>query len=118
MAYPTPQMEKVTEGRQTRLATTDDFMQMAEAASGMKLGWFFEVYLRQPKLPKLITETSGNQMTLRWEVHSNLPFPMPVEVQTGSSIKRYEMLQGSAIVPIEPGQQVRVDPHNWILKVQ
>lgn len=118
MAYPTPQMEKITNGRQTRLATTDEFMQTAEAASGMKLGWFFEVYLRQPGLPKLISETKGNQMTLHWEVPDNLPFPMPVEVQVGSSIKRYEMLQGSAVVPIEPGQQVTIDPHHWILKVQ
>ena len=118
MAYPDPRMEKITNGRQTRFATTDDFLKVAEAASGMDLDWFFEVYLRQPKLPKLVSEKNGNQLTLRWEVPGNLPFPMPVEVQVGNASKRYEMLQGQIKVPFEPGQNVVVDPQGWILKAQ
>ena len=118
MAYPDARTEKPGNRPQTRFATTDDFLHIAETASGMKLDWFFEVYLRQPKLPKLITETSGNQMTLRWDVPDRLPFPMPVEVQVGNSTKRYEMPGGSVTVPIESGQSVVVDPRGWILKVQ
>lgn len=118
MAYPDPRIEKLTNGRQLRFANTDDFLQIAEAASGMKLDWFFEVYLRQPKLPKLITEKTGNQMTLRWDVPEDLPFPMPVELQVGNSTKRHEMSGGAVAVPIESGQNVVVDPKNWILKAQ
>src|SRR5215208_1084651 len=56
MAYPTKEMEKITDGRQERLVNTDDFLTIAEAESKMDLDWFFELYLRQPKLPKLVTE--------------------------------------------------------------
>jgi len=84
----------------------------------MKLDWFFEVYLRQPKLPKLIAERDGNQLKLRWNVPDGLPFPMPVDVEIGNSTKRYEMPGGSATVPIEPGQSFVVVPQNWILGVK
>ncbi len=118
MAYPDSRLEKITDGRQVRFATTDDFLRIAESASGMKLDWFFEVYLRQPKLPKLITETRGDQMTLRWDTPENLPFPMPIEIQLGNSIKRYEMSRGAVVVPVASGQNVTVDPQNWILRTQ
>ena len=116
MAYLNPTMEKVTDGRQVRFATTDDFLTIAETASGMKLDWFFEVYLRQPKLPKLIAERDGNQLRLHWDVPEGLRFPMPIEVQVGSSTKRYEMSVGSVTVPIESGESFVVDPQHWILK--
>jgi aminopeptidase N len=118
MAYPDSRLEKITDGRQVRFATTDDFLRIAESASGMKLDWFFEVYLRQPKLPKLITETRGDQMTLRWDTPENLPFPMPIEIQLGNSIKRYETSRGAVVVPVASGQNVTVDPQNWILRTQ
>ncbi len=118
MAYPDPRMEKVTNGSQVRFATTDDFLAIAEGASGMELDWFFEVYLRQPKLPTLVTEKSDNQLTLRWETPENLPFAMPLEVQIGNTTKRYEMPNGQATIPIESGQNVVVDPQNWIVKTQ
>jgi aminopeptidase N len=118
MAYPNPEQEKIRDGRQTRFATTDDFLHLAERASDKRLGWFFEVYLRQPKLPKLIAQRAGNQLMLHWDTPDNLPFPMPVEVQIGDATKRYEMPQGKAVIPIEPGQSFTVDPKNWILKAQ
>lgn len=116
MAYPELRLEKITNGRQTRFATTDDFLNITEAASGMELAWFFEVYLRQAKLPRLISEKSGDRLTLRWEVPGNLPFPMPVEVQVGNTTKRYQVSQGQITVPIEAGQNFVVDPQGWILK--
>ena len=118
MAYPEPRLEKVTDGRQVRFATTDEFLRIAEKASGMELDWFFEVYLRQPKLPRLISETRGNNLVLRWEVPGNLPFPMPVEIQVGNSVKRFEMTSGEIVIPPGSGETVRVDPQNWILKTQ
>ena len=118
MAYPDPRMEKLTNGKQVRFATTDDFLHLAETASDADLDWFFEVYLRQPKLPKLISEKKANQITLRWEAPEGLPFPMPVEVQVGNETKRYELVGGTVTIPIESGQNVVVDPHNWILKAQ
>jgi len=118
MAYPDPSREKFTDGRQVRFATTDDFQRIAESASSAKLDWFFEVYLRQPKLPRLLSERKGDQLELRWEAPEGLSFPMPVEVQIGDSTRRYEMPGGTVTVPIEGGKAVVVDPQNWILKAQ
>jgi aminopeptidase N len=117
MAYPDPKMETVKDGRQFRFATTDDFRHIAEQASGMKLDWFFDVYLRQPALPRLITETKGNALTLRWDAPGGLKFPMPVEVQVGGQTRRVELNQeNGATIPFEAGQTPVVDPKNRILK--
>ncbi|HEY0427546.1 MAG TPA: M1 family metallopeptidase [Pyrinomonadaceae bacterium] len=116
MAYPTPAMEKITNGKQTRLVTTDDFLRIAERESGKKLDWFFEVYLRQPVLPKLSTETNGNQLTLRWETPNNLPFPLPVEVKTSAGTTRVEMPNGTAKITLPLDGQYTIDPNGWLLK--
>ena len=118
MAYPDPRMEKVTNGKQVHFATTDDFLHIVEKESGADLDWFFEVYLRQPKLPKLITEKGINQITLHWESPNGLPFPMPVEVQVGDKTKRYEMVNGSVSIPLAADQKVLVDPQGLVLKEQ
>jgi len=118
MAYPDPRMEKVTNGKQVHFASTDDFLHIAENASGVDLDWFFELYLRQPKLPKLISEKKSNQLLLRWETPDGLPFPMPVEVQIGSVTKRYDLPGGTVTIPLEAGQNVVIDPQGWILKAE
>ena len=116
MAYPTPEMEKITNGKQTRLVTTDEFLKIAEQQSGKKLDWFFELYLRQPALPKLVAETKPNQLVLRWETPNNLPFPMPVEVKIGGEIKRVEMISGKATVQLPQDVRYEIDPNGWILR--
>ena len=115
MAYPTKQMESYTDGRQTRLVSTDDFLRIAEQESKMDLDWFFEMYLRQPKLPKLVAETNGSTMTLRWETPNNMPFPMPVDVEVGGKVQRVQMKNGNAAVTFTGAAPV-VDPKGWVLK--
>jgi aminopeptidase N len=125
MAYPDAKMEKITNGKQTRLVTTDDFLRIAERESGKKLGWFFELYFRQPALPKLVVEemqddlnTKGaaTKINLRWETPNNLPFPMPVEVKIGDETKRIEMKDGKASFALQAGQKYTIDPNAWLLK--
>ena len=118
MAYPDPRLEKVKDGSQCRFATTDDFRRIAEEASGTKLDWFFEVYLRQPELPRLVTEMRGQQMVLRWEVPRNLPFPMPVEVMRGTKTERVDMSGGTATITLSPGEMPLFDRSKWILKAE
>lgn len=115
MAYPTKEMETYTDGRQERLVDTDDFLKIAEKDSGMKLDWFFEIYLRQPQLPKLVTETTGNTMTLRWETPNNMPFPMPLDVEVDGKIQRVEMKNGKASINFSGSAPV-IDPKGWVLK--
>lgn len=117
MSYPSKEMEKITNGKQTRFVNTDDFKQIAEEESGMKLDWFFELYLRQPALPKIIKETTGDRTDLRWETPNNLPFPMPIDVSVDGKIQRVEMKDGKGVV-MSKGGTIEVDPKGWILKAQ
>jgi aminopeptidase N len=117
MAYPTKEMEKLTDGRQTRLVTTDDFVTIAEQESGMDLDWFFELYVRQPKLAKLISETSGNTLSLRWETPNNMPFPMPIDVTIEGKTTRVEMKDGKGSIDTA-GKTFQIDPDGWVLKAQ
>ena len=117
MAYATKQMETYTDGRQERLVNTDDFLTIAEQESGMELDWFFELYLRQPKLPKLVSEISGNTMNLHWETPNNIPFPMPVDAVVNGKTQRVEMKNGKRTVSFT-GTAPLVDPKGWVLKVQ
>ncbi|HEX8288675.1 MAG TPA: M1 family metallopeptidase [Pyrinomonadaceae bacterium] len=120
MAYPDARMEKITNGKQARFATTDDFLRIAEQESSKNLDWFFELYLRQPELPKLVIEEEnsekGNSVNLRWETSNNMPFPMPVEVKVGDTIKRIEMPDNKNRFPLQAGQKYEIDPNGWLLR--
>ncbi len=117
MAYPSPELEKLTDGRQCRFATTDDFKLIAEEESGRDLGWFFDVYVRQPSLPELRMERSEDELNLRWVTPGNVAFPMPIEVELGDSIVRIEMAGGQEWIPLtETDAAPTVDPKGWILK--
>jgi aminopeptidase N len=116
MAYPTKAMEKITDGRQPRFVNTDDFKTIAEQESGMKLDWFFEVYLRQPALPKLIKTASNGKVELRWETPNNLPFEMPIDLDINGKTQRVEMKNGQAVVNWNGADLPITDRESWILK--
>jgi aminopeptidase N len=115
MAYPRKEIESWTDGRQERLVNTDDFLTIAENESKMKLDWFFELYLRQPKLPTLVTQNQEHEILLRWETPNNLPFPMPVDVEVDGKIQRVKMENGSGRVTFQ--NKATIDPNGWVLKV-
>ncbi len=115
-AYPEPALELVRDGSQCRLATTDDFLQLGEEITGTELDWFFEVYLRQASLPTLIVAFKDSTLNLTWEVENNIPFNLPVEIETGDSIFRVEMPFGRGEVKLADGMSPKIDPNNWILK--
>jgi len=115
-AYPDPAMEGITDGHQVRFATTDDLLHIAEEVTGNDLDWFFEVYLRQPDLPRLSSSRSGNSLELAWEVPGDLAFPMPIEVLVGSETHRVDMPGGNGALFVPSGARVEIDPLNWVLK--
>ncbi|MBA2379989.1 MAG: M1 family peptidase, partial [Blastocatellia bacterium] len=118
MSYPTKEMETFTDGRQARFVNTDDFLTIAERESMRELDWFFEVYLRQPKLPRLLVnrETPG-MLSLKWETPDGLPFPMPVDVVANGKPMRVEMKDGKGSVKFS-GTEPVIDPDGWILKAR
>ena len=81
----------------------------------LQRNWFFEVYLRQPVLPRLAAIRQGNRLTLRWDSPVDGDFPMPVEVQLGSDVVRVDMDEGEAVLDVPAGVDPVIDPDNWIL---
>lgn len=127
MAYPTKEMEAITDGRQQRLVTTDDFLTIAEAECKCELDWFFDVYLRQPKLPKLnasrtveclamVGDPTPCRLTLEWSTPDGLPFPMPVDVVVDGKTQRIPLQNGRADLRIAVGAKIETDPNGWVLK--
>lgn len=118
MAYPDPALERTTDGSAARFVSTQDFVTIAEAVAGRPLGWFFDVYVRQPALPRLVAERRGASLHLRWDVPGGLPFPMPVEVVVDGTPRRVELPEGQATLTVPAGAEVAVDPKGWVLKAE
>ena len=116
MAYPNEAMEKIKDGGQTRFATTDDFLYIAEKESGKELDWFFELYLRQPKLPNLKVVQDGPKLHVKWETPNDLDFPMPIEIKMDGVIKKFEIPKDGLTIAIGENTKFTVDPDLWILK--
>ena len=91
MAYPDPAMEKVTDGSCVRLTDTEEIRAIAEKYHGSDLSWFFEVYLRQPALPEIVSRETPGKLTLSWKVPVDVSFPMPVPVKINGKIVRVAM---------------------------
>lgn len=117
MAYPEPEMLAAIDGSQTRFVTTDDYKAIVEELSGRNLDWYFEMYIRQPRLPRLHTQQNGTQLTLSWETPDDLPFPMPVDVSVDGKTQRVEFGEmNEATIQVPESAKIVVDPMNWILK--
>ncbi|MEW6194321.1 MAG: M1 family metallopeptidase [Bacteroidota bacterium] len=117
-AYPTKELEKVTDGRQCRLATTDEMIQIAEDNSGKELNWFFEVYLRTAKLPVLNVHYKTNKVEMKWTTENDINFELPVPVKIGGKIIKVEMHNGSGEIPLPQNAEFIIDPEEWILMDQ
>lgn len=115
-AYPTEAAERSTDGSACRFVTTADFIRTANQVAGRDLGWFFNLYLFQPKLPKLASSLEGDKLLLRWETPAGYPFPMPVEVEVDGKIERIKMPDGRAELTGEKYRRAKLDPNLWILK--
>ncbi len=115
MAYPTPEAERWNDGRALRLVTTDDFVNIASREAGQDLRWFFEVYVRQAKLPTLKSEAVNGILRLEWVTPDNLPFPMPVDVVVNGKTVRLPMTGGKGSVNFS-GQPPVIDPNGWVLR--
>ena len=118
MTYPTPEMETITDGRQTRFVTTDDFRRTFESETGRDLGDLFRLYLDQPALPRLVTTREPDRLRLRWETPEEYPLDLPVEVSIGGETQRVPMPDGRGEIDLPPNAEVAIDPNDWILKAE
>lgn len=115
-AYPDEEMESVIDGSHTRYVTTDDFLTLTESISGQKLDWLFEVYLRQPELPKLTATRGDGFVRLEWEIPDDLDFPMPVPVQIDGELMTIVPRAGVISFNVYNSSEVELDPDRWVLK--
>ncbi len=115
MAYPDPARETAPGGCQCRLASTAEFRDIVEDVSGQDLGWFFDVYLHQPALPRLTAIREGEILVLRWHVPEELPFPMPIDVRIGDEVHRVPMERGVGVVSVPAAVEPTIDPGMWVL---
>ncbi|MEM9823280.1 MAG: M1 family metallopeptidase [Bacteroidota bacterium] len=116
MAYPDPQLEEINDGRHIRFATTDDFLYLAEQSGGIELDWFFELYLRQAKVPVLHFTRTETSLELRWESPNHLPCPLPLEISINRQVKRYDIPTEGLSIPMEKEAEFLIDPNHWVLK--
>ena len=120
LCYPTEALERVTDGSHCHFATTDDFLALAEEASGMELDGLFEVYLRQPALPELLVEQTGTQLQLRWQLPEGVDadFDLAVPVEVAGSEHRVAMPGGMGTLELPAADALwEVDPAHWLLRV-
>ena len=114
-AYPDPSLESSRAGSACRFASTDELQAIAEEVAGMELGWFFEVYLRQPELPELELSIADSECTLRWKTPEGMAFPMPVEVLVAGKLQRVAMKEGTGVFAIPRGALPEADPNARVL---
>ncbi len=115
--YPTRASERVTDGSHIRLVTTDDFIRTAERYAKQPLGWFFDVYVRQPGLPQLFMERANDMISLRWETPGARSFPMPIDIEIDGVTRRVKFAGNRAEVRAAAKAQVRLDPKGWVFRV-
>lgn len=116
MTYAEPALERVIDGRQTRIVDSADIVRVAEKYFGQSLDWFFDVYLYEAAFPKLVARRTGSVLELRWQVPDAESFPMPVPVSINGAVQRVAMDRGRATVRVPKEAEVSVDPHGLVLK--
>lgn len=99
-----------------RYGSTTEFIDLANAASGQNLKWFFDVYMYQKDLPELVITPVGTTVALRWKTEKNTPFPMPLDVRVGDTIQTLAMKDGSGSISVPAGTTYTIDPHSKVLR--
>ncbi|HLQ38887.1 MAG TPA: M1 family peptidase, partial [Planctomycetota bacterium] len=112
--YPDAVHKQATDGSQVRLVDTDDFVKLCSEITGEDLAWFFEVYVRQPHLPKLQSELKDGLLSLHWETPGDLPFPLPVPVEVGGKTTRVAMPAGKGELRVGSAEY-KLDPERLVL---
>jgi aminopeptidase N len=97
--------------------TTADFSAIVSAVTGRPMDWFFDAYVRQAALPRLVEERQGAHLALRWETPGALPFAMPVEVRVGDRVLVVPMADGTGVLDLGSADARHViDPEAKILR--
>ncbi len=95
--------------------TTPQFIAYVNQVTGKDYRWFFDVYLYQAALPRLVQTRTADTLTMRWQVPGNTRFPLPVEVEIDGQTRLVPMPGGTATLTVPAGAHVVIDPMARIL---
>jgi aminopeptidase N len=102
---------------QPRFGSTDEFVAIASHEAHRNLKWFFDVYLRQAHLPRLVSWRRGTTLFLQWKTPHGLPFPMPVDVDVDGKRQVVPMTSGHDSIALPSWSSiVTLDPDSKILR--
>lgn len=109
-------------------ASTDDFRQVMEQASGMDLQWFFDQWLKRPGMPKLEGTWRYDPVAKHVVVELKqvqkgavFRFPLDIGIATGEgpmSVQRVEFTSAEGRFTIARDREpatVTIDPNSWTL---
>lgn len=96
--------------------TTPEFIAFVKQVSGTDYQWFFDVYLYQAALPKLVERREGNTLSLAWQAPGGKPFPLPIEVSVDGVVTRLAMTGGRDVLTVPDGAHVVIDPMSRVLR--
>ncbi len=100
-----------------RFGSTNEFVAITSEEAHRNLKWFFDVYLRQAHLPRLVTNRTANTLSLQWRTPHGLPFPMPVEVAVDGKRQVVPMSGGKGTIALPgPYSLVTIDPDSKVLR--
>jgi aminopeptidase N len=92
-----------------------DFVNIVNTITGKDMSWFFDVYLYQADLPKLVVDRKDNAITVQWEIENNKPFHIPVELSINGKITTLDLTKPVTLA-INKMDVVILDPNSKILK--
>ncbi len=115
--YPTPAAEAATDGAQARFVSTDDVLKAFSRAAGRDLSGVFEVYVRQPTVPRLAVERDGPDLVLRWLTPEagGLAFDQPIALVVDGQPRRVEMPDGQGRTAVPEAAEWHVDARRVLL---
>ena len=91
-------------------------MKIVNEVTGKDYTWFFDVYVFDAKLPDLQSTRDASGLALEWKTNNNRPFPMPVEVRVGDSVRTLPMSDGRGRVEIPAGATYTIDPGSKLFR--
>ena len=99
-----------------RYATTRDFIDAVNEATGRDYGWFFDTYVFSAALPELVATRDATGLSLQWKAPGGKPFPMPLQVRVDGRDIDLPMADGSGRVELPPHALYTIDPHSKVLR--
>jgi aminopeptidase N len=101
---------------QPRYASTRDFIDAVNRATGRDYGWFFDVYVYSAALPELVATRDAGGLSLSWKAPGGKPFPMPLQVRVDGHDVDVPMTGGSGRVDLPAHALYTIDPHSRVLR--